>query len=154
MVEDGDVCLSEDLENLGDGGSVAASISPAMLFIDLVTKLLVGLVDVALGEDVEGGAHQSEESRVEVDRPVRVQGHVHRDKALQARDYKIYLGCDWLPCKPHDEDRAFQNQAEARFSWKGKMWNSEHVDVFYLRRVTTSTCLMNPLASGSYSLQR
>merc|ERR1719350_1982904 len=63
LVEDGDVCLSEDLENL-------------------VTKLLVGLVDVALGEDVEGGAHQSEESRIEVDRPVRVQGHVHRDQAL------------------------------------------------------------------------
>ena len=155
LVEDGDVGLSEDLENLGDGGSVAVSVSPAMLFIDLVTKLLVGLVDVALGEDVEGGAHQSEESRVEVDRPVRVQGHVHRDQALQARDYDLYLGCDWLPCKPHDEDRAFQNQAEARFSWKGKRWNSEHVDaVAYLRRVTTSTCLMNPLASGSYSLQR
>ena len=91
MVEDGNVGLSEDLENLGDGGSVVASVSPAMLFIDLVTKLLVGLVDVALGEDVEGGAHQSEESRVEVDRPVRVQGHVHRDKALQARVYNLYL---------------------------------------------------------------
>ena len=154
LVEDGDVGLSEDLENLGDRGSVAASISPAMLFIDLVTKFLVGLVDVALGEDVERGAHQSEESRVEVDRPVRVQGHVHRDQALQARDYKIYLGCDWLPCKPHDGDRAFQNQAEARFSWQGKRWNSEHVDLAHLRRVTTSTCLMNPLASGSYSLQR
>ena len=123
MVEDGDVSLSEDLENLGDGGSVAASVSPAMLFIDLVTKLLVGLVDVALGEDVERGAHQSEESRVEVDRPVRVQGHVHRDQALQACVYYLHLGCDWLPCKPHDGDRAFQNQAEARFSWKEFTWD-------------------------------
>ena len=91
-----------------------------MLFIDLVTKFLVGLVNIALREDVEGGAHQSEESRVEVDRPVRVQGHVHRDQALQACVYYLHLGCDWLPCKPHDEDRAFQNQAEARFSWKEK----------------------------------
>ena len=109
-----------------------------MLFINLVTKLLVGLVDVALSEDVEGGAHQSEESRVEVDRPVRVEGHVHRDQALQARDYDLYLGCDWLPCKPHDEDRAFQSRAGERFSWgnieglekrRHKPQKSDHINV-------------------------
>ena len=50
---------------------------------DLMTKFLVGLVNIALREDVEGGADQSKEGGVEVDRAVRIQRHVHGDKTLE-----------------------------------------------------------------------
>ena len=50
---------------------------------DLMTKFFVGLVNIALREDVEGGADQSKEGRVEVDGAVCVQGHVHGDKPLE-----------------------------------------------------------------------
>ena len=44
------------------------------------------LTYVALGEDVEGGAHQGEQRRVEVDRPVSVQGHVHSHQPLEIKN--------------------------------------------------------------------
>ena len=50
---------------------------------DLMTQFFVGLVNVPLGEDVEGGADESKEGGVEVDRAVRIQGHVHGDKTLE-----------------------------------------------------------------------
>ena len=52
---------------------------------DLMTQFFVGLVNVPLGEDVEGGADESKEGGVEVDRAVRIQGHVHGDKALEVK---------------------------------------------------------------------
>ena len=52
---------------------------------DLRAQPLVGLVNVALGLDGEGGAHEGEERRVEVDGAVRIERHVHRDEALQVR---------------------------------------------------------------------
>ena len=51
----------------------------------LMTKFFVGLVNVPLREDVEGGADKSKESGVEVDRAVRIQGHVHGDKTLKRK---------------------------------------------------------------------
>ena len=51
----------------------------------LMTKFFVGLVNVPLREDVEGGADKSKESGVEVDRAVRIQGHVHGDETLEVK---------------------------------------------------------------------
>ena len=52
---------------------------------DLVAQLLVGLVDVALGEDVERGPHQRKQRRVEVHRAVSTQWHVHRNQSLDEK---------------------------------------------------------------------
>ena len=48
-----------------------------------MTKFFIGLVNIALREDVEGGADQSKEGGVEVDGAVRIQRHVHGDKTLE-----------------------------------------------------------------------
>ena len=50
-----------------------------------MTEFFVGLVDVSLREDVEGGADESKEGGVEVDRAIRIQGHVHGDKTLEVK---------------------------------------------------------------------
>ena len=119
---------------------------------DLMTQFFVGLVNVPLGEDVEGGADESKEGGVEVDRAVCIQGHVHGDETLEVKVSTKDNNGGGEPCRPHDEDRAFQSRVGGRFSWE----NIEgfEIDATNLRRVTTSTCLMNPLASGSYSLHR
>ena len=118
-----------------------------------MTKFFVGLVNVSFGEDVKRGADKSKEGCVEVDRAVRIQGHVHCDKTLEIEMLtSVNNGDSEEPCRRHDEDRAFQSPVGERFSWE----NVEGLEIkgTNLRRVTTSTCLMNPLASGSYSLQR
>ena len=42
-----------------------------------MSELLVGLVNVSLGEDVERGSHQSKERSVEIDCSVSTERHVH-----------------------------------------------------------------------------
>lgn len=54
--------------------------------LDDGAQLLVGLVDVALRLDAQRGPHQREQRRVEHDRAVAVQGHVHRHQPLQHND--------------------------------------------------------------------
>ena len=84
-----------------------------------MTKFFVGLVNVPLREDVEGGADKSKESGVEVDRAVRIQGHVHGDETLEVKvSTKDNNGGGGEPCRPRDEDRAFQSPVEERFSWE------------------------------------
>ena len=83
-----------------------------------MTKFFVGLINVPLREDVEGGADKSKESGVEVDRAVRVQGHVHGDKTLEVKvSTWDNNGGGGEPCRPRDEDRAFQSPVGERFSW-------------------------------------
>ena len=67
MVQDGDICLSEYLQ-------------------DLMSELLISLVDVPLCEDVERGSHQSKQRGVEVDRPVSTEWHVHGDQTLNTNN--------------------------------------------------------------------
>ena len=50
---------------------------------NLVSQLLVGLVNVSLGQDVERGSHQSKECCIEVDSSISTQRHVHSDQALE-----------------------------------------------------------------------
>ena len=61
---------------------------------DLMTKFFVGLVNIALREDVEGGADESKEGGIEVDGAVRVQGHVHGDKTLEVH-MSVNIGQLW-----------------------------------------------------------
>ena len=63
MVQDGDICLSEYLQ-------------------DLMSELLISLVDVAFCEDIERGSHQGKQCGVEVDSPIRTEWHVHGDQTL------------------------------------------------------------------------
>ena len=50
--------------------------------LDHRTQLLVGLVDVALCLDLQGGSNQGEQGGVEHDGAIAVEGHVHADQSL------------------------------------------------------------------------
>ena len=54
-------------------------------------QLLIALVNIAVSHDVERRPHQSKQSRVEVDRPVRVESHVHGDKSLAGHAVRTQL---------------------------------------------------------------
>ena len=51
-------------------------------FHQLLPQLLVALINVSIGHDVERGSHQSKQSGVEVDGAVSVEPHVHGDESL------------------------------------------------------------------------
>ena len=54
-------------------------------------QLLIALINVAVSHDVERRPHQSKQSRVEVDRAVRVESHVHGDKSLAGHAVRTQL---------------------------------------------------------------
>ena len=51
-------------------------------FHQLFPQLLIALINIAVSHDVERGPHQSKQSRIEVDRSISVEPHVHGDKSL------------------------------------------------------------------------
>ena len=55
---------------------------------DLMSQLLVRLVNVALRLNGERGTNEGEESGVEVHRSVRIKGHVHRNQTLKGNGGK------------------------------------------------------------------
>ena len=57
--------------------------------LDDSTQLLVGLVNVALRLDFEGGAHQREEGGIEHHCAVTVQGHVHAHQTLNRKQSNV-----------------------------------------------------------------
>ena len=72
LVQDSHIGLTENLQNL-------------------MSQLLVGLINVTLSEDVERGSHQSKQCRVEIDCSVSTERHVHRYQPLNTNIISLSL---------------------------------------------------------------
>ena len=108
-------------------------------------QVLVGLVQAALHLDVQGGADQGEQGRLELDGAVVVEGHVHgHQPSDDDDDYGVMVMMMRGITMTTNLLQAILG-GQRRPNPKGGL--------IFLRRVSTSMCLILPFPSGSYSAQ-